>query len=232
MEILYNDDYVLVLDKPAGLLVHRSSLSQEKDTVIDRLKTLYQHSPAPVHRLDRPTSGVLIAAYDRESAKALGNSFEKGDVNKIYYAVVRGYLENEGKITIPLKKDGEGELQEAETFYRSLKKIEIPVSNNRYKTSRYSLIEVQPKTGRFHQIRRHLARIGHPIIGDTSHGDLRHNRIFQKNFGSSRLLLHAGAITFPHPESGEFISVHAPIPDNMENIISFFKNIKKRNLKK
>ncbi len=229
MEILYNDDYVLVLDKPVGLLVHRSPLSSDKDTVVDRLKNFYAIAPSPVHRLDRPTSGALICAYTGKTAKQLGESFTNGEVVKKYYAIVRGFSPEKGEITIPLKKDGEGELQESRTQYKSIKQVEIPVSNNRYKTSRYSLIEVWPKTGRFHQIRRHLARIGHPVIGDTSHGDLRHNRIFQKYFGSSRLLLHAGAITFPHPETGEFISVIAPIPEEMEKVVSFFNYIKKEN---
>ncbi len=212
----------MALDKPAGLLIHRSPLSTEKDTVVDRLKSLYENPPAPVHRLDRPTSGVLITAYNGETARLIGESFVNGEVKKVYIAIVRGFIDEEGIVDIALKKDGEGDLQEAQTFYRSLKRLEIPVANNKYESSRYSLVEVEPQTGRFHQIRRHLARIGHPIIGDTSHGDLRHNRLFGEYFDSSRLLLHAKSITFPHPHSRKIITVEAPIPEGMGRIVELF----------
>lgn len=222
LEILYDDGNLLIINKPHGLLTHRSSLSSDRDSIVDRLKELYEKAPAPVHRLDRPTSGVLISAYSKEIAKTMGNHFLNGSIQKSYIAIVRGYTDDSGVIDIALKKDGEGVLQDAMTHYRSLKRLEIPVVNNRYKSSRYSLVEAFPKTGRFHQIRRHMARIGHPIIGDTSHGDLRHNRIFETYYSNNRLLLHGEKIIFPHPVTFEKMAISAPIPLEMENIIKTF----------
>lgn len=222
MNILFNDGLVLVLNKPAGLLTHRSPISPDKDSVVDRLKLMFENYPSPVHRLDRPTSGVIISAFTKEAARTIGNSFTSGMVQKSYLAIVRGHLNSSGFIEIPLKKDGEGELQEARTHYISLGQIEIPVENNKYPSSRYSLVQVIPQTGRFHQIRRHMARTGHPILGDTSHGDLRHNRIFEKYFSNRRLLLHSESITFPHPESGEILKIKAPVPEEMQRIIAMF----------
>jgi len=224
LEILYRDEYLLIINKPSGLLTHRSNLSTDKDSVVDRLKLMFENPPSPVHRLDRPTSGVIVSAFNKETARIIGSCFLNGSVHKKYIAVVRGYLDESGTIDIPLKKDGEGELQGALTAYRSLKQLEIPIKNNKYSSSRYSLIQVEPVTGRFHQIRRHLARIGHPLLGDTSHGDLRHNRIFEKEFNNNRLLLHGESISFPHPESMEKLLVSAPIPLDMMRIIERFND--------
>jgi tRNA pseudouridine65 synthase len=183
---------------------------------------MYELYPSPVHRLDRPTSGVLISAYTKEAARIMGESFQEGKVIKKYIAVVRGYLPETGNIEIPLKKDGEGIYQEALTFYKTLGQIEVPIENNQYKTSRYSLVEATPHTGRYHQIRRHLARIGHPVIGDTSHGDLRHNKLLKSYFQNQRLLLHGLCVTFPHPLSGMNQTITAPVPLSMERIVRIF----------
>ncbi len=219
MEILYNDGIILVINKPAGLLIHRSNLSSDIDTLVDRFKALYTNPPSPVHRLDRPTSGIIISAFKGKTARTLGESFIRGDVKKKYMTIVRGIPSNQGEIDIALKKDGEGIFQDAKTSYRLLKKVELPIENNKYKCSRYSLLEVSPETGRFHQIRRHLARIGYPILGDTSHGDLRHNRIFKDYLQSERLLLHAEEVSFPHRESNKIITIKAPLPKEMNDVI-------------
>lgn len=225
MEILYRDQYITVINKPSGLLIHRSPLSDDTDTVVDRLRELYETHPSPVHRLDRPASGILVAANDHETAKILCESFLYGEVHKIYHAIVRGWISEPGEISIPLKKykegktvKGEGEEQEALTRYTPLIKTEIPVSNDRFPNSRYTLVEAEPVTGRYHQLRRHLARIAHPIGGDTAHGDLRHNKILNDYTGNIRLLLHSRKISFPHPQTGELISVEAPYPQDFEKV--------------
>lgn len=224
LDILFDDGTILIINKESGLLTHQSKISPDRDSLVDRLQESFNPAPSPVHRLDRPTSGIIICTGSREAARFLGEQFTHGKIEKSYIAVVRGYAEEEETITIPLKKDGEGEFQNAETSYRRLNKLEIPVANNRYKTSRYSLIQVKPQTGRFHQIRRHMARIGHPILGDTSHGDLRHNRIFEEYFKNNRLLLHSDSITFTHPVSHRRISVSAPVPREMNRIIKEFSH--------
>lgn len=222
MEILYDDGIILAVYKPEGLLTHKSKISSDRDSLVDRLREQFNPAPSPVHRLDRPTSGVILCAYSRETARTLGTYFFEGKIHKKYIAIVRGYTESSGRIETPLKKDGEGELQPATTSYKTINSIEIDVSNNKYKTTRYSLIEVSPETGRFHQIRRHMASIGHPILGDTSHGDLRHNRIFKNYFSIERLMLHSDYLRLPHPDSGEELIIKAPISTEFNKAVSHF----------
>jgi len=210
------------VNKPEGLLTHQTKMSSDRDSLVDRLRAEFDSPPSPVHRLDRPTSGIILCAYSSETARTLGDFFITGKVHKKYTAIVRGYTDAEGKIETPLSKDGDGELQNALTHYKTLKTLEIDIANNKYSTSRYSLIEVYPGTGRFHQIRRHMAGIGHPILGDTSHGDLRHNRIFTANYSNDRLLLHSHSLSLPHPVSGEKISITSPAEGRMRQIINQF----------
>jgi len=222
LPILYQDDSIAIIEKPQGLITHRTQFSSDRDSVVDRLKAQFSRPLHPVHRLDRPTSGILVCAFTPAAASALGRAFSENGVHKEYIAVVRGYTEREGLIDRPLKKDGEGIEQEAHSAYCRLKILEIPVKNNRYETSRYSLVRVTPKTGRFHQIRRHLSGIGHPVIGDTSHGDLRHNKIARDYWGNERLLLHSCSIRFNHPLSGEPFVFSSPLPDDMSVIADSF----------
>jgi tRNA pseudouridine65 synthase len=229
MEILFRDDYITLINKPSGLIVHRSALSSDEDSVVDRLRENFllrgELPPSPVHRLDRPASGILLCANDSDTARILCDSFIKGEVHKSYHAIVRGWINEAGEIDIPLQKYKQGKVvkenkeeQEALTRYTPLLKGEIPVGNNRFPTSRYSLIEAEPVTGRYHQLRRHLARIGHPIGGDTAHGDLRHNTILRKYCENERLLLHARRISFPHPIKGTTITVESPYPEDFQKI--------------
>ncbi len=222
MEILYDDGIILAVYKPEGLLTHQSKISTDRDSLVDRLREQFDPTPSPVHRLDRPTSGIILCAYSRETARTLGTYFLEGKVHKKYIAIVRGYTKSSGRIETPLKKDGEGDLQPAATTFKTINSIEIDVPNNKYETSRYSLIEVFPETGRFHQIRRHMASIGHPIVGDTSHGDLRHNRIFKNYFSIERLLLHSDSLRFPHPDSEKEIFINSPADGKMQKIIKQF----------
>lgn len=222
MEILYRDRDITILSKPSGLLVHRTPLSAEEDSVVDRLRDKFgEDAPSPVHRLDRPASGLLVCANSSEAARLLCDAFQSGLVHKAYLAVVRGWIEEPGEIDIPLQRyrqgkvpRGDKEEREALTRYSPREKAEIAVGNNRFPTSRYSLIEAEPVTGRYHQLRRHLARIDHPIMGDTAHGDLRHNRLLAQYAGNRRLLLHAHRISLPHPGTGKRICFHASWPVN------------------
>ena len=202
MEILYRDDWLVAVDKPAGLLVHRSLIDKRAtDFALQRVRDQLGRRVYPVHRLDRPTSGVLLFALDAGTARTLTAQFTAGQVVKTYLAIGRGYLEPAGVIDHALREeldaladanaDPNKAPQTAITHFRRLATVELPYPVSRYPTVRYSLVELQPQTGRKHQIRRHLKPIFHPIIGDTTHGDGRHNQFFARHFANQRLLLAA-----------------------------------------
>lgn len=202
LDLLYRDDQIVAVHKPAGLLVHRSALDQnDRRNVVSLLSEQINQYVYPVHRLDKPTSGVLLFALDRSSARVLSLDFENHRVEKSYLAIVRGYSPAEGTINHPVKdKDQPGKpRRSAVTRYRTLATLEINYPVDRYPTSRYSQVELQPATGRRHQLRLHMKHLGHPIIGDTSYGKSTHNRFFADYYQCSRLLLHARRLSFNHP---------------------------------
>lgn len=221
--VLWRDRRIAVLNKPAGLLIHPSRISSDRDTLVGRLREQFPEPPAPVHRLDRPVSGVLAAAFDREAAAEMSRAFRDGEVRKSYLAVVRGFLTGAGEIREPLKAPGAEGKKDALTLYRGQAVAELPYPSERYETARFSLVLLSPRTGRFHQLRRHLARIGHPIVGDTSHGDTFCNRSFASRHGDGGLLLHASSLSFPHPGTRRPLSFFAPLREDMARICREFQ---------
>jgi len=218
LDILYRDDHLVAIDKPPGLLVHRSDIDRhETRFAVQLLRDQLGCHVFPVHRLDKGTSGVLLFAFAPEIVTALAAQFEAGNVEKTYRAVVRGWPPESGTIDHPLlrKFDRYGrqlpgaEAQPAITHFRRLATIELPLPVDRYPTARYALMELQPLTGRQHQLRRHMKHLGHPIIGDATYGKGVHNRFFQREFGCQRLLLACVRLGFSHPVSGEKIGVGA-----------------------
>ena len=229
MEILYLDDHLVAVAKPAGLLVHRSAVDRrETVSALQLTRDRIGRRVYPVHRLDRPTSGVLLFALSREPAALLSASFAARQVLKRYLAVVRGFVPEEGVIDYPLVEEhdrttdrlarGGKEAQEAVTSFRRLALAELPFPAGVHATSRYSLMEARPLTGRKHQIRRHCKHLYHPVIGDTTHGDGFHNRLFRDHFGSSRLLLHALEFTLPHPVTGKSLTITAPLDEEFARL--------------
>ena len=220
LAVLYRDDALLVVHKPSGLLVHRSAL--DAHAVDWALQAVRRQTGAgrlyPVHRLDRATSGVLIFALTPEAHRAVSDSFAHRSVHKTYLAIVRGWPPALGCIDAPLARidDGArgravtGEPQPAQTRFRCLATVELPVQVDRYPTSRYALVELEPLTGRRHQLRRHLRKIDHPIVGDTTYGQARHNRLFRSQYGVHRLLLAAVEVSLVSPASGERVTIVAP----------------------
>jgi len=219
LEILYQDEALVAVHKPAGLFVHRPPQEPDATAALQLVRDQIERYLYPVHRLDRPTSGVLLFALTPEAARHLGQAFRERRVEKTYLAVVRGHPEPEGCIDHPLAKPGQTTPRPARTRYRRLATAELPYAVGPYPTSRYALLEVQPETGRFHQIRRHLNRIAHPIIGDYKHGDYRHNRSFKEHLDSHRLLLAAVRLTVPHPCTGAPLTVDAPLEDSFWQVV-------------
>ncbi len=215
--VVYRDDRLTVVIKPAGLLVHRTQLdAHEHRNLVDQLASQLGQRVFPVHRLDKPTSGLLLLALDAECAKALTSQFEQRLVSKTYRAVVRGYTLDTGCIDYAIgDKDARHRRRSpALTHYQTLANIELPYRLDRYPTTRYSLIEVKPVTGRRHQIRQHMKHIHHPLIGDTSYGKAIHNQFFATQYDCRRLLLHATALSFTHPISMQKITLQAPVTNN------------------
>jgi tRNA pseudouridine65 synthase len=222
LEVLYQDDYLVAVNKPSGLLVHRSPIDRhETRFALQTVRNQTGRRVYPIHRLDKPTSGVLLFAFSSEVARSLVECFAAGAVKKTYLAVVRGYAPDEGTIDYPLVEDQDKhdhiytgidkEAQAAITDFSCLARIELQSSVGRYATSRYSLVSAAPRTGRRHQLRRHFKHIFHPIIGDTRYGEGRHNRFFREEFGVHRLLLHAVELTFLHPVTGKPVNLTAPL---------------------
>lgn len=230
LSILYQDEHLVAVNKPAGLLVHRSFIDRrETGYAMQILRDQLGRWVYPLHRLDKATSGVLVFALDKEIARRMTEVITDGRVAKSYCAVVRGFTDDSGRIDHPLKEmrdrmtdrraDPERPAREAVTEYRRLAAVELPHPVGRYATARYSLIAVTPRTGRMHQIRRHLKHIFHPVVGDTTYGDGKQNAFFRTQFQCSRLLLHAREIAFTHPISNQHIHIQAPLDDSFSSIL-------------
>lgn len=224
LEVLYQDQDYIAVSKPAGLLVHQTALaSAEELNAVQILKDQTKENIFPVHRLDRPTSGVLIFAKSSIAAQKLADEFLGRRVEKKYLAVVRGAFKKEIHLDYPLTKEiadkDKNKVQEAQTFFKPLATVELKEKVERYSTSRYSLVEAIPLTGRTHQIRRHLKHLSHPIIGDVNHGNGKHNRFFTEKFNSKRLLLACTEISFQHPATNQKISVKSPLAEDFSEVL-------------
>lgn len=224
LRILYQDADLVAIAKPAGMLVHRSDIDRhETQFVVQLLRNQLRQRVYPIHRLDKPTSGVLLFALNPETAGLVAEGFNQRKVSKGYLAIVRGYTDESGLIDYPLQRDSgfrqsatsaQVDSQEAITQYSRLATAELPIPVGRYETSRYSLISIQPETGRRHQIRRHMKHIFHPIVGDTTHGDGRHNAMFREQFSLQRLLLAAHRLAFDHPYNRKKLVIVCPLEDS------------------
>ena len=222
--VLHVDAWLAVVDKPAGLMVHDSALARgEDDFLADRLRVQFDRPVFLVHRLDRATSGCLLLAFDRETASTLGKTLMSGGVDKHYLAVCRGWPEERFTIDHPLDGGpGKPVKKPALTHFERLATCELDWPSAGFPTSRYALLRAQPETGRFRQIRRHLKHASHHLIGDTSHGDGRHNRHFRMH-GIHRMLLHAQRLAFPHPVGGESVVVEAPPEGEFAKALALFE---------
>ncbi len=222
LNILYRDEHYIAVDKPSGMLVHRSWIAQEESVfLLQTLRDQINRRVYPIHRLDRPTSGVISFALSSDSARTMCGIFEQRNVVKEYLALVRGYTDESGNIDYPLQEEPHKPAQEAITNYQRIATVELPIPVGRYQTTRYSLVKVIPKTGRMRQIRKHFHHIFHPLIGSTSHGEGRHNRLFRERFNCHRLLLHAHRLTLPHPD-GKTITIEAPLPQEYLQLFNEF----------
>ena len=224
LPVLYLDESLAVVSKPAGLMVHDSALARgETDFAADRLREQFGRPIFLVHRLDRATSGCLLLAFDRESASALGKTLMAQEVQKDYWAVCRGWpAEDAFTIDHPLDGGpGKPQKKPAATDFEVLGRCELALPSAGFDTSRYAWLRASPRSGRFRQIRRHLKHVSHHLVGDTSHGDGRHNRHFRR-LGIHRMLLHARRLAFPHPATGAVVEAIAPVDAEFGKALALF----------
>lgn len=225
LKVLYQDEYLVAVDKPSGLFVHRSFMDRhEIYFALQLVRDQIGQYVYPLHRLDKPTSGVLLFALNEEVARLMGEQFSTREITKTYYAITRGHIKGAGEVDYPLKEklDKMGdkfakkdkEAQSAQTLYQSMDIATLPIPVGKYDTVRYSLVKLMPKTGRRHQIRRHLAHLRHPIIGDINYGDNKQNPFFAAHFQYQRLMLHAYSLGFIHPITKKDILIKAEFDED------------------
>lgn len=232
LDIIYRDNFLVAINKPSGLLVHRSMIDRhETRFAMQMLRDQIGRHVYPVHRLDKPTSGALVFALSPEIAALMGDIFAEHRLQKTYLAIVRGVAPDYLQLDYPLveeldkytdKNARTPEPKPAVTEFFKLADITLPYSVDKYPESRYSLVKCIPYTGRKHQIRRHLKHISHPIIGDAKHGKGNHNRFFQQTFGAHRLLLAATELKFIHPITQTEVILTAPLDNTMSQLIRRF----------
>lgn len=224
LEIIYQDEHIVAINKPSGLLTHRSLIDKrETRFAIQILRDQIGQYVYPLHRLDKPTSGVLLFALSKEAAREVSLQMQEEGLQKQYLAVVRGYTQASAEIDYPLKEvldkmtdakaKKDKDAQPAVTHYEKIDEVELPFYVGKYPTARYSLVRLKPKTGRKHQLRRHMKHILHPIVGDTNYGRGEHNRFFREQFGIQRLLLHAYELSFIHPVTRKEMTLRAGLDE-------------------
>jgi len=214
IEIIYEDDYIIIVNKPNGILIHRSYYARNiKDHILlDMLLEQLGYSTYPVHRLDRKTSGAIVLCKNKDHVSQFQEALTSDNSVKTYYGVVRGFISEKGIIDSPVKHPENKTYKKAETHFNSCAQITLDVPVHPYPTSRYSLVRLIPKTGRIHQLRIHLNKVSHPLVGDYKYGDRFHNRMFEQELGANNLFLHAYSIEFKHPYLKKMIKINANFP--------------------
>ncbi|MEQ6121280.1 pseudouridine synthase [Reichenbachiella sp. MALMAid0571] len=219
IEILFQDEYLVAVNKPHGLLVHRSRIARDAtEFALQQVRNMIGQTVYPAHRLDRKTGGVLLFALDQQTHKDVQELFASRKVLKKYWTILRGHTDDNGIIDYPLTNDS-GKVQEAVTNYKTLHRTELQVPFGKHSTSRYSLVEVIPETGRMHQIRKHFGHIFHPIIADRKHGCNKQNKLFKEKWGMDTMLLHASELSFTHPITNQYIVITAQLQDEFKRMM-------------
>lgn len=224
LEIVYEDQYIVAVNKPNNILIHYSHYARniKEPTLIDLLEEQFGNRFYPLHRLDRKTSGIILLSKEKEYIPLFQELFFNDAIQKTYWGIVRGFSPEQGCIDSPVKNPDTKLYKEALTNYRTLAKATVDAPVHPYPQARYSLIELKPKTGRMHQLRIHLNKISHPLVGDYKYGDRFHNRLYEQHFDCHNLFLHALELQFTHPYTHEELKLTAPFNSNWEKIMHEF----------
>ncbi|QTE23133.1 pseudouridine synthase [Polaribacter cellanae] len=227
--IIFEDEHILCVSKPNNMLVHHAHHSRniaEETSLLQLIKDEKGLKVYPIHRLDRKTSGIILLAKEKEFVSKFQKLFTNNKIEKTYYGIVRGFSPDEKTIDSPVKGGDANTHKEALTYLQTLEKITLNIPVKPYNSSRYSLVELKPKTGRMHQLRVHANKISYPLIGDPKYGDKNHNVMFEENFNCKKMFLHAGKLEFTHPFSSEKLILKANFPKDW---ISLFKEFSWKN---
>lgn len=225
IEILFQDNYCLAVHKPNNILVHHSKMANnkfEEASLVQLLQRQTKQKYYPIHRLDRKTSGVLILVKQKEYVAVFQKMFLSNQIQKTYFGVVRGFSPSKLTINSPVKGRDALVYKNALTHLQTIANHTCDIAVHPYPNSRYSLVKLHPKTGRLHQLRIHLNKISHPLIGDPKYGDRFHNRMFEKQYNCNSLFLHAHSLTFTHPVTQQQINITASFPLHWHTIAKQF----------
>lgn len=224
IEILFEDEYIIIVNKPNNVLIHKSYYARNVDgpTLLDLLNQQFNTNFYPVHRLDRKTSGVLLLAKQKENVAIFQELFNENEIKKTYLGIVRGLVNESRLIDTPVKNPDTKVYKDAETYCEPILTKELDIAVHPYNGSRYSLVKLTPTTGRMHQLRIHLNKISHPIVGDYKYGDRFHNRMFEQEFNCHYLFLHAYSLKLKHPLTNEQLIIKANLPNDWISIFNIF----------
>lgn len=226
IEILYQDNDIVAINKAHGIAVHPSKMHKyDTDFAMQSLRDYLGQKVYPAHRLDKKTSGILLFALNEEMNSRLQQMFMNNEMNKVYHALVRGFLKENGIIDYPLTNNS-GKEQESITHYEVLNNFEINLEHGKFQTSRYSLLNLKPETGRFHQLRKHLAHLRHPIINDRPHGCNKQNKLWKEQLHHDTMLLQAKILSFKHPLTSELIIIKSPYSIQFEKAFEVLDKLK------
>ncbi|APZ47307.1 pseudouridine synthase [Polaribacter reichenbachii] len=226
LDIIFEDDYLLCVSKPNNVLVHHAYHSRnvaDEDSLLQIIKNETDLKVYPIHRLDRKTSGIILLAKEKEYVSKFQELFTNNQIQKTYFGVVRGFSPDVKTIDSSVKGRDANVHKDALTALKTLANITLNIPVKPYDSSRYSLVQLSPKTGRMHQLRVHMNKISHPLIGDAKYGDKNHDTMYADNFGWKNLFLHAGKLEFTHPFTSEKQSLKANFPEDWLALFSEFK---------
>ncbi|MCF2875867.1 MULTISPECIES: pseudouridine synthase [unclassified Tenacibaculum] len=225
LDILFEDEYIICVSKPNNVVVHHAHHSRnvsDEDSLLQLLFNQFGKKFYPIHRLDRKTSGIILLAKETSYVSKFQELFTNNEIQKTYYGIVRGHAPESKIIDSPVKGRDANVHKDAETLLELVDKITLDIPVKPYDTSRYSLVKLSPKTGRLHQLRIHMNKISHPLIGDPKYGDKNHNTMFIENFNCENLFLHAYSLTFKHPISNKEMILKAKLPNDWNILFEKF----------
>jgi len=224
IEIVFEDEYLVAVNKPNNFIIHESHYSRNirETTLLQFIEQQMGYPVYPAHRLDRKTSGIIILLKDKQYVQQFQELFITKNIQKTYYAIVRGFSPDAGTIDTPVKNDDTGIYKEALTHYKTMQNIELDIPVQPYDCSRYSLVQLMPQTGRMHQLRKHLNKISYPIVGDYKYGDRFHNRMYENQFNCIYMFLHAHQLDFTHPITNKKLQLTADFPADWKKLFNTF----------